>query len=135
MVNSEQATLTVRQTVGSRVADLIMQEGVNVMFTLPEVTFGDIHHRLIQSGGRIVAPHHETAAAYMAEAFAQMTGKFGVTGGNCGPGAANLLPSIVHCSQEGLRYCFWDRNAPRWPDTRSVVPCFRTLRWLKWLSP
>jgi len=92
----------IKQTVGSRIADLLMLEGVDKMFTLPEVTFGDIHNRLVERGGRIIAGHHETACAYMAEAHAQTTGNIAVTGGNCGPGASNLLPAIVHSEAEGL---------------------------------
>lgn len=91
-----------KMTIGSRIADLIMNEGVRHMFTLPEVTFGDIHNRLVEKGGQIIAGHHETACAYMAESHTQMTGNIAVTGGNCGPGAANLLPAIVHSSEECL---------------------------------
>ncbi|MBW2942205.1 thiamine pyrophosphate-binding protein [Zhongshania aquimaris] len=94
--------MKVSQTIGSRIADLLIHEGVDKLFTLPEVTFGDIHNRFVEREGRIIAGHHETACAYMAESYAQSTGNIAVTGGNCGPGASNLLPAVVHSDAEGL---------------------------------
>jgi acetolactate synthase-1/2/3 large subunit len=72
-------------SLGGRIADLLIAEGIDRFFSLPEVTFGKVHDALDRQAVRLIAPHHEMVPAYMAEAYAQMTGQIGVCGGSVGP--------------------------------------------------
>src|SRR6478609_1352686 len=87
-------------TLGERIADLLLAEGIDKFFSLPEVTFGTIHDALDRHGAKLIAPHHEAAAGYMAEAYAQLTGQIGVVGGSVGPGSMNLYSAIANSWEE-----------------------------------
>jgi thiamine pyrophosphate-dependent acetolactate synthase large subunit-like protein len=89
-------------SLGERIADILVAEGIDKFFSLPEVTFGKIHQALDAKGVPLIAPHHETVGGYMAEAYAQMTGQIGVTGANSGPGTMNLYPAIANSWSENL---------------------------------
>ncbi len=109
-----------KQSLGERIADLLVAEGVDRFFSLPEVTFGKLHQALDQRGVPMIAPHHETVGGYMAEAYAQMTGQIGVTGANSGPGVMNLYPAVGNSFVENLPVLYLGsertlmaRNSPR----------------------
>ena len=57
-------------------------------------------------GLRVVAPHHEEAGCFMAEAYFRMTGKPGVMVGNKGPGVANLAAGAIHAAKENMPTIF-----------------------------
>jgi acetolactate synthase I/II/III large subunit len=94
--------IKMKQFLGERIADLLLAEGVDRFFSLPEVTFGKLHDALDRRGCKLIAPHHETVGGYMAEAYAQMTGQIGVTGANSGAGAMNLYPAVGNSFAENL---------------------------------
>lgn len=109
-----------RVSLGERIAELLVEEGVDRLFSLPEVTFGKLHEALDQRDVPLIAPHHEAAAAYMAEAYAQMTGNIAVVGGSVGPGTMNLYPAIANSWSENLPVLYLGserttlaRNSPR----------------------
>ena len=91
-----------KQQLGRRIAHLLAAEGVEYMFSLPEVTFGVLHDELDKLGIPLIAARHEAAAAHMAEAHTLVTGKIGVTGGSVGPGVLNLYPVVAHSWVENL---------------------------------
>lgn len=91
-----------RQSLGERIADLLVAEGVDKLFSLPEVTFGKLHDALDRRGVPLIAPHHEAAAAYMAEAYSMLTGQIGVVGGSVGPGTINLYSAVANSHSENL---------------------------------
>lgn len=108
------------RSLGERVADLLVAEGVSRFFSLPEVTFGKIHDALDRQGVKLIAPHHEAVAGYMAEAWSQLTGEIGVAGGSVGPGTMNLYTAIAHSHEEHLPVLYLGaergklaRNSPR----------------------
>lgn len=110
----------VKQSLGERIADLLVAEGVDKFFSLPEVTFGKLHQALDRRGVPLIAPHHEAVGGYMAEAYAQMTGQIGVTGANSGPGVMNLYPAVGNSFVENLPVLYLGsertliaRNSPR----------------------
>ncbi len=107
-------------SLGERIADLLVAEGTDRFFSLPEVTFGKLHDALDRRGVPLIAPHHEAVAGYMAEAYAQMTGQIGVCGGSVGPGAMNLYTAMAHSREENLPVLYLGsertlraRNSPR----------------------
>ncbi|WP_116366496.1 thiamine pyrophosphate-binding protein [Parahaliea mediterranea] len=122
------------QALGERIADLLLGEGVDRFFSLPEVTFGKLHDALDRRGAPLIAPHHEAAAGYMAEAYAQLTGRMAVVGGSVGPGAINLYPVIANSWSENLPILYLGsertvlaRNSPR----RSQFQCPPNLEVVK----
>ena len=84
--------------VADYIAYFLEKQGVPCVF---EMSGGMITHLLdsiFRRGKvRLVAMHHEQAAAFAAEAFGRMTGMPGVALATSGPGATNLLTGIGSC--------------------------------------
>jgi thiamine pyrophosphate-dependent acetolactate synthase large subunit-like protein len=88
------------RTVAARIVDLIQAEGIDTIFGIPDPGFQRMFRVAAERGMRVVAPHHEAAGGFMADAMTRMTGKPSVVIGNQGPGVANLLPAAVCASKE-----------------------------------
>jgi thiamine pyrophosphate-dependent acetolactate synthase large subunit-like protein len=88
------------RTVAARIVDLIQAEGIDTIFGIPDPGFQRMFRVAVERGMRVVAPHHEAAGGFMADAMTRMTGKPSVVIGNQGPGVANLLPAAVCASKE-----------------------------------
>ena len=80
--------------VYKRILDLFEAEGVNTLFGIPDPNFVHLFLEAETRGWTVVAPHHEAAAGFMAEAASRMTGKPGLCIGTLGPGMANMMPAI-----------------------------------------
>ncbi|HUS97399.1 MAG TPA: thiamine pyrophosphate-binding protein, partial [Hyphomicrobiaceae bacterium] len=65
--------------------------GVDVIFSLSGNQIMPVYDALLDSGIRLIHTRHEGAAVYMAEAYAQVTGRVGVALLTAGPGFANGL--------------------------------------------
>jgi acetolactate synthase-1/2/3 large subunit len=81
-------------TVGRMVADALRRTGVRWAFTVPGESFLGLLDGLHDAGINVVATRHEGAAAFMAEAHAQLTGRPAVALGTRAVGAANLAIGI-----------------------------------------
>ena len=81
-------------TVGRMVADALRRAGVRWAFTVPGESFLGLLDGLEGAGINVVATRHEGAAAFMAEAHAQLTGRPAVALGTRAVGAANLAIGI-----------------------------------------
>jgi thiamine pyrophosphate-dependent acetolactate synthase large subunit-like protein len=80
--------------VYERILDLFEAEGINTLFGIPDPNFVHMFLAAEARGWTVVAPHHEAAAGFMAEAASRMTGKPAVCIGTLGPGIANCAPAI-----------------------------------------
>lgn len=80
--------------VYKRVLDLFEAEGINTLFGIPDPNFVHMFLEAERRGWTVVAPHHEAAAGFMAEAASRITGKPAVAIGTLGPGIANMAPAI-----------------------------------------
>ena len=80
-----------------RILELFEAEGINTLFGIPDPNFVHMFLEAEQRGWTVVAPHHEAAAGFMAEAASRMTGKPAVCIGTLGPGIANAAPAM-HCA-------------------------------------
>lgn len=91
-----------------RGADLLVEglveAGVDVVFSLSGNQIMPVYDALLGSGIRIVHTRHEGGAVYMAEAYAQATGRPGVALITAGPGFANGLSAAwtAYCSETPL---------------------------------
>lgn len=88
------------RTVAARIVDLLQAEGIDTIFGIPDPGFQRMFRVAAGRGMRLVAPHHESAGGFMADAMTRMTGKPAVVIANQGPGVANLLPAAVCASKE-----------------------------------
>ena len=88
------------RTVGRFVADALRAAGVRYAFTVPGESFLGLLDGLTAAGIRVVATRHEGAAAFMAEAHGQLTGRPAVAIGTRAVGAANLAIGIHTARQD-----------------------------------
>jgi acetolactate synthase-1/2/3 large subunit len=81
-------------TVGRMFADTIRRAGVRWAFTVPGESFLGLLEGLEAVGINVVATRHEGAAAFMAEAHAQLTGRPAACLGTRAVGGSNLAIGI-----------------------------------------
>lgn len=89
-----------RRTVGRYIADALRAAGVRYAFTVPGESFLGLLEGLQGAGIRVVATRHEGAAAFMAEAHGQLTGRPAAALGTRAVGAANLAIGIHTARQD-----------------------------------
>ena len=82
------------RTVGRCIADILRAAGVRYAFTVPGESFLGLLDHLGDVGIRVVATRHEGAAAFMAEAHGQLTGRPAACLATRAVGAANLAIGI-----------------------------------------
>jgi len=75
-------------------AKTMVKAGVTTVFSLSGNQIMPLYDALYDTDIRIIHTRHEAAAVYMAEAYAQLTGKFGVALVTAGPGFANALGAL-----------------------------------------
>lgn len=92
--------------VYERVLQLLEVEGIKTLFGIPDPSFFHMFTSAEARGWQVIAPHHEQAGAFMAEAMWRMTGIPGVVVGNQGPGVANLLPAAINAAKENAPLVF-----------------------------
>ena len=111
-----------------RGADLIVSSlskaGVEVIFSLSGNQIMPIYDACIDAGIRIIHTRHEGAAVYMAEAYAQLTGKVGVAMITAGPGFASGLGPLVTARASETPVVLLSGDSPRSQDGRG---CFQEL--------
>jgi acetolactate synthase-1/2/3 large subunit len=88
------------RSVGHFVAEALRAAGVRYAFTVPGESFLGVLESLGDVGIRVVATRHEGAAAFMAEAYGQLTGRPAACLGTRAVGAANLAIGIHTASQD-----------------------------------
>mgnify|MGYP003575339553 CR=1 FL=1 len=86
--------------IHERIIELFEAEGINSLFGIPDPSFFSMFIHAESHGWNVIAPHHEEAASFMAEASWRMTGKPSVVIGNKGPGVANLVSGAIHAAKE-----------------------------------
>lgn len=82
------------RSVGRMVAEALRAAGVRYAFTVPGESFLGLLEGLDAAGVRIVGTRHESAAAFMAEAYGQLTGRPAACLATRAVGAANLAIGI-----------------------------------------
>jgi acetolactate synthase-1/2/3 large subunit len=88
------------RTAGRFVADALRAAGVRYAFTVPGESFLGILDALGDAGIRVVAARHEGAAAFMAEAYGQLTGRPAAVLATRAVGAANMAIGIHTALQD-----------------------------------
>lgn len=93
-VSEAEAAPAEPMTVGRMFADAIRRAGVRWAFTVPGESFLGLLEGLEAVGINVVATRHEGAAAFMAEAHAQLTGRPAACLGTRAVGGSNLAIGI-----------------------------------------
>jgi acetolactate synthase-1/2/3 large subunit len=104
--------------VYERILQLLEAEGINTLFGIPDPNFVHMFLTAEQRGWTVVAPHHEAAAGFMAEAASRITGKPAVCIGTLGPGIANAAPAIQCCLVEHSPVLFLSGQRARVTEQR-----------------
>ncbi len=104
--------------VYERILQLFEAEGINTLFGIPDPNFVHMFLRAQERGWTVVAPHHEAAAGFMAEAASRITGKPAVCIGTLGPGIANAAPAIQCCLVENSPVIFLSGQRARVTEQR-----------------
>jgi acetolactate synthase I/II/III large subunit len=88
------------RTVGRYIADVLRAAGVRYAFTVPGESFLGLLDAFDGAGIRVIATRHEGAAAFMAEAHGQLTGRPAVALGTRAVGGTNLAIGIHTARQD-----------------------------------
>ena len=88
------------RTVGRYIADVLRAAGVRYAFTVPGESFLGLLDAFEGAGIRVIATRHEGAAAFMAEAHGQLTGRPAIALGTRAVGGANLAIGIHTARQD-----------------------------------
>lgn len=88
------------RTVGRYIADALRAAGVRYAFTVPGESFLGLLDAFEGAGIRVIATRHEAAAAFMAEAHGQLTGRPAVCLGTRAVGGTNLGVGIHTARQD-----------------------------------
>ena len=104
--------------VFERILQLFEAEGINTIFGIPDPNFVHMFHLAEERGWNVVAPHHEEAAGFMAEAVSRMTGKAAVCIGTLGPGVANLAGAMMCAKVENSPVIFLGGQRARVTEQR-----------------
>src|SRR5437879_11918205 len=87
--------MRVALTVANAIGDRLRAAGVRYVYGHPGGEVVDLIEGFRQAGLEFVLTKHETAAAFMAEAAATVTGIPGVCVATLGPGATNLVTGVA----------------------------------------
>src|SRR5580698_4282810 len=104
--------------VYERILQLLEAEGINTLFGIPDPNFVHMFVEAERRGWRVVSPHHEESAGFMAEAASRMTGKPGLCIGTLGPGVANLAGAMMCAKVENSPVIFLGGQRARITEQR-----------------
>ncbi|MFF0490143.1 thiamine pyrophosphate-binding protein [Nocardia sp. NPDC004068] len=104
--------------VYERILRLLEAEGIDTLFGIPDPNFVHMFHLAEERGWQVVAPHHEEAAGFMAEAVSRMTGRAAVCIGTLGPGVANLAGAMMCAKVENSPVLFLGGQRARITEQR-----------------
>ena len=86
--------------------------GVETVFSLSGNQIMPVYDALLGSGIRLIHTRHEGAAVYMAEAYAQATGRIGIALLTAGPGFANGLSAMYSARESQTPLLMLTGDAP-----------------------
>jgi acetolactate synthase-1/2/3 large subunit len=87
---------------GELLVRALAAEGVEAVFSIPDVSQARLLRSAESAGLQIVGPRHESAGVHMADAWARSTGRVAVVVGAGGPGVANMVPGLICAWTEGI---------------------------------
>jgi len=99
---------------GARIlVDQLLLQGVDRLFCVPGESYLGVLDALIDAPSlRLIVNRHESGSAFMASAYARLTGQPGVAFVTRGPGACNAAIGIHHAHQDSLAVVLLVGQAP-----------------------
>ena len=82
--------------------DMLLEEGVEVLFGFPGGVVLPIFDALYHSPIQFVLTRHEQGAAHMADGYARSTGRVGTCIATSGPGATNLVTGLATAHMDSV---------------------------------
>jgi acetolactate synthase-1/2/3 large subunit len=82
--------------------EMLLAEGVDVMFGFPGGAVLPIFDVLYRSPIRFIMSRHEQGATHMADGYARSTGRVGVVLATSGPGATNLTTGLATANMDSV---------------------------------
>jgi acetolactate synthase I/II/III large subunit len=104
--------------VYERILQLFEAEGIKTLFGIPDPNFVHMFITAEERGWKVVAPHHEECAGFMADAASRMTGRPGLCIGTLGPGIANLAGAMMCAKVENSPVIFLGGQRARITEQR-----------------
>lgn len=92
--------------------DALKTEGVEIVFSLSGNQIMPVYDALLGSDIRLIHTRHEGGAVYMAEAYAQTTGRVGIALLTAGPGFANGLSAMYSARESQTPLVVMTGDAP-----------------------
>ncbi len=89
-------------TGGRVVVDVLVENGVDLVFGIPGTHSLPIYKHLPGSGIRHVTPRHEQGAGYAADGYARSTGRPGVCLVTTGPGVSNIATALGQAYSDSI---------------------------------
>ena len=83
-----------------RLLDLCEAAGIRTLIGIPDPAFLALMVAAEARGWQVIAPHHEAAGGFIADAVTRLTGAPALWVGSPGPGFANALPAMVAAQVE-----------------------------------
>ncbi len=92
--------------VYERILQLFEAEGIKTLFGIPDPNFVHMFVEAEKRGWKVVTPHHELAAGFMAEGYCRMTGTPALCIATLGPGIANAAGAMMCAKVENSPVIF-----------------------------
>ena len=92
--------------VYERILQLFEAEGIKALFGIPDPNFVHMFVEAEKRGWKVVTPHHELAAGFMAEGWARMNGTPALCIATLGPGIANAAGAMMCAKVENSPVVF-----------------------------
>jgi len=129
--------MSITATGGEIIARMLRQEGVDMVFGIPDGSYLSLCKAFKDHGVRLITPRHESTALHMAGAYARLKGCLGVAIASNGPGTANALAGIPAENAEGNRVLLLTssrRKAITYPDRGGAYQYFNQVAVIKPMS-
>ena len=85
--------------VAQAVGEALAETGVGEVFGLVGSGNFTVANAMVASGARFIAARHETGAVTMADAYARVSGRFGVCTVHQGPGLTNAVTGLAEAAK------------------------------------
>jgi len=89
-------------TGGQALVQCLESKGVKMVFGMPGINILHVYDALLDSSIRHVLVRHEQSAAFMADAYARVTGKPGVCLTTAGPGLTNAVTGLATAYSDSI---------------------------------
>jgi acetolactate synthase-1/2/3 large subunit len=124
--------------VGDRLAQLLLENGVDKVFGVPGGQTLPLYEGISKFQGAIehILMRDERSAGFAADAYAKLTGKTGVCDGTVGPGATNLVSPLAeaYCSSIPL-ICIVSDVARAWEHRRTRGNASQAMDQMEMFKP